>query len=872
MKSIIRTTSITVTLILLVGICAARGPAHAQAPHDVAGEVLLFDFEGDAALDRWETQPGAELALTDAWASRGRQALAVTFLRWEPSPEADVADAPEPEDDIEGLADAARSASQNPAAVATRDAGLLEALDRFNSLLDQPETGLLNRLEFDLHNAQDFPVTVRVGLREAERRLAPGGHFTVPPHSTRACSLVLGMPAMRARLQDVQTPSNVVALSISMMLPDRDCIVYADNFRLTVDLLSAATEVASMATEIRDGTGAMPEAVAGRLSAETARLAALADRLLLDIGGGFESWEQVRELRERLVELEGRVERLLPDFNQARIQARSAALGDVPMVLAAESSMRQVFLEQERFRAEFTAEYRMQAARNEYESFQAIIVPVGRDLEAVSWEVEPPRDAAGAELPVTVRVVGYVDTDQPRYTVPDTGWWPDPLLDFMTEIAQIPSDEVVPLWVTVEVPTDATAGLYEGALTVHATDVEPQRLPFSVEVWNFEIPRRSSLRTLFSMSHLAGITPGTLYGDDSGRMQEIYENWLLDRYRIDPTFIYGANPPHWSAERLRELLDRGLQVIRVISINPRRGQPLPEDYWEGMFEERISRAEDYFAVLDEAGASERDDVLQLTYLFDEWSDAQDGGLEIVHETARRISERWGERPEVVNSSCAYDHTYGLGRSGGDAIDIWFPGMATYENNLAHIERARRDGKQIWWYFAIGSFSPRPNWWIESPSIEARLIMGAMTAKYRPDGFMYYNIARWWERPTDRWEADHGRRGIISEGPRTRWHPNSIGRNPGSLANGDGSLICPGPDGPLATIRLENVRDGMEDYEYYVLLRRLLEERGLPAHEAEVAPEVVESIGSFTYDPAAVEAERRRLAERIVELLGNEPRD
>ncbi len=873
MKSIMWQKIFVMTLLALLGACVSGAPVHAQADHGAPGEVLLFDFEGDAALDRWETQPGAELALTDAWASRGRHALAVTFLRWEPSPEADVADAPEPEDDIEGLADAARAASQTPAAVATREAGLLEALDRFNSLLDQPETGLLDRLEFDLHNPHEFSVSVRVGLREAERRLAPSALFTVPPHSTRACSLVLGMPTLRARLQDVRTPSNVVALSISMMLPARECTVYADNFRLKVDLLSATEELAATADDMRDRTAEMPDAVGGRLSAETAQLAELANRLRLDLTEGhFDSWEQVRDLRERLGLLQDRVEQFRPDFNQARIRARSAALGDAPMVLAAESSMRQVFLEQERFEAEFSDQYRLQAARNEYESFQTVIVPVGIDLEAVTWEIAAPRNAAGAELPVSVRVVGYVDTDQPRYTVPHTGWWPDPLLDFMAEIDRIASDEVVPLWVTAQVPADAAPGLYEGALTVRADGVEPQRLPFSVEVWDFEISRTSSLRTLFSMSHMSGITPGTLYGEDSARMHELYEDWLLERYRIDPTFIYGASPPRWSAERLRELLDRGLQVVRVISINPRRGQPLPEDYWEGMFEERISRAEDYFEVLDEAGVSDHEGVLQLTYLFDEWSDAQDGGIDIVHETAQRITQRWAERPEILNSSCARSHLYGLGRSGGGAIDIWFPGMGTYENNLAHIERAREAGKQIWWYFAIGSFSPRPNWWIESPSIEARLIMGAMTAKYRPDGFMYYNIARWWERPTDRWEAEHGRRGIISEGPRTRWHPNSIGRNPGSLANGDGSLICPGPDGPLATIRLENVRDGMEDYEYYVLLRRLLEERGLPAHEAEVAPEVVESIGSFTYDPAAVEAERRRLAERIVELLGNEPRD
>lgn len=36
----------------------------------------------------------------------------------------------------------------------------------------------------------------------------------------------------------------------------------------------------------------------------------------------------------------------------------------------------------------------------------------------------------------------------------------------------------------------------------------------------------------------------------------------------------------------------------------------------------------------------------------------------------------------------------------------------------------------------------PNSYIESSGIEPRLMMGAMTAKFRPDGFLYYEIAFW----------------------------------------------------------------------------------------------------------------------------------
>ena len=41
-------------------------------------------------------------------------------------------------------------------------------------------------------------------------------------------------------------------------------------------------------------------------------------------------------------------------------------------------------------------------------------------------------------------------------------------------------------------------------------------------------------------------------------------------------------------------------------------------------------------------------------------------------------------------------------------------------------------------------------------------------------------------------------------------------------NGEGQLIYPGPGGsPYSSVRLENFRDGMEDYEYLFRLKELL---------------------------------------------------
>ena len=48
------------------------------------------------------------------------------------------------------------------------------------------------------------------------------------------------------------------------------------------------------------------------------------------------------------------------------------------------------------------------------------------------------------------------------------------------------------------------------------------------------------------------------------------------------------------------------------------------------------------------------------------------------------------------------------------------------------------------------------------------------------------------------------------------------------------MVYPGPDGPLSSIRLEAIRDGIEDYEYLRLLERktasLTKKRSTPARQ------------------------------------------
>ena len=152
-------------------------------------------------------------------------------------------------------------------------------------------------------------------------------------------------------------------------------------------------------------------------------------------------------------------------------------------------------------------------------------------------------------------------------------------------------------------------------------------------------------------------------------------------------------------------------------------------------------------------------------------------------------------------------------------------------------------------------------------------MGAQTQRFRPDGFLYWETASWKSQTSP-----------IQSGPFTTWQPRSF-----AGWHGDGQwFCCGGPDNMLlATIRLENFRDGVEDLWYAKLLEQKLRavESGKlnvksggdtdpksslaswmqRARKALAVPtEVARSVANFSTDPVVLYRWRDEMADLIEE--------
>jgi hypothetical protein len=212
-------------------------------------------------------------------------------------------------------------------------------------------------------------------------------------------------------------------------------------------------------------------------------------------------------------------------------------------------------------------------------------------------------------------------------------------------------------------------------------------------------------------------------------------------------------------------------------------------------------------------------------------------------------------------------------------NLWCPGSAHVLRE--DVESRHAAGEQFWWYVCTGPKAPYATLFIDHPGTEMRVWLW-QTWDFNIDGVLVWATNHWtspcaypdslqnpYLDPMS-WVSGYD----TPKGTKKPWG-NGDGRfvyPPESIADGakDGFVDEP----PVGCIRLEMLRDGIEDYEYFAMLKKLLAAKGgkLSAskrteYEAllKVPAEVTTSPINFTASPAPMEAHRAKLARAIATL-------
>lgn len=183
-----------------------------------------------------------------------------------------------------------------------------------------------------------------------------------------------------------------------------------------------------------------------------------------------------------------------------------------------------------------------------------------------------------------------------------------------------------------------------------------------------------------------------------------------------------------------------------------------------------------------------------------------------------------------------------------SVKIWCAITSLYNEDF--LEARRKAGEDVWLYVCCGPRPPFANFFIDQQGVDHRVLFWQAWQRHAT-GVLYWRVNYWYGLlPTT---------GDEPRWPDVPWDCEKLTTYREFKVNGDGWLIYPGRDWtPLPSVRLENIRDGIEDYEYLWLLRELDPENKLLV----VGDDISQSLTKYCRDPKTIEAKRLAVARAI----------
>ena len=542
------------------------------------------------------------------------------------------------------------------------------------------------------------------------------------------------------------------------------------------------------------------------------------------------------------------------------------------------------------------------AAKGEWETLQ-FVVKSHTPLEKVTVEVEPPIHESGAKLDeFQVAVVGFVPIDHPsNYFRTEeaawyrkiavgaqgsdgwAGWWPDPLLPKNT--FDLKAERAQPVWIIFRIPRDAQPGDYLGQVRLRVGSSIVKRVPLRCHIWDFALPERTSFPAIYD----ARLGPGREFW--GRRFDEVYPQLVAfmaerrlcpDAIRPDPVMRFENGNviadfttydrvaewyfdklglPSSYAPHLFYIFGWGFPPREAFGQRPYPGEPPYEGVDRSKLRPEYKEAYQaclraYWNHMKDRGWADR-----ITLYI---SDEPFADLPEIKEQMKAVCTMIREvDPSIPIYSSTWEHV----PEWDGYITVW--GFGHYGRVAPEkFPAIREKGAKIWYttdgqmcidtpYCAVERLLPH---YCFHNGVLAYEFWGVAWHTYNPYEFGWHSFIPQSDRPGQSFWVRY--------------------------PNGDGYLIYPGQpigyDGLVSSIRLEQAREGVEDYEYLVLLRDLIAQakaRGQNTKEVEqVLAEARQLV--FTPNPGGrystkmlphperVEEVRREVARAIVNLSKN----
>lgn len=486
------------------------------------------------------------------------------------------------------------------------------------------------------------------------------------------------------------------------------------------------------------------------------------------------------------------------------------------------------------------ATLRMSMAKNEIESCQIYLASEnGHSDLSISFTTF--ENGVGGSLETEMTMHHYVSTESvnnSNYKVQ----YPDamiPLSQF-----DIKSGYSQGFLLKAKADKNVSAGLYESKVTVTNADGEVVKLAkVYVEVWDMTLPDESSCATAFGLSWYEIYTKHQLYeGDDSQLYKNYYEYLLENRisaYHMPYSFDDPRIDDYINDPRVSSFCVDGCQT---------NFERLTDDELSELYEKYGDnenwKKKAYFYYVDEP--STQSQITELRYANDRLERLFPGSR---HVTPIIRNPWYSDRDQVevvselTNLWCpvsSFFADYSL--VSGDffntvrASSLGIDSVNKYGLGADRFTAYKEAGDELWWYVCVLPQAPFANFFTNYQG-EASRVLFWQQYMYGVDGCLYWSVNYW-------------------DGSEWRTSDNNF-------YSGDGLLLYCGHRygvyGPIGSIRIEYIRDGIEDFEYLTMAEKLCGKEAVN----EILSTVTTGIVSYTDDSKVIEAAKTELAKLIM---------
>lgn len=412
------------------------------------------------------------------------------------------------------------------------------------------------------------------------------------------------------------------------------------------------------------------------------------------------------------------------------------------------------------------------------------------------------------------------------------GWYPDALIPSGTPKFGLPmkveAGKLQGIWVDLVIPADAQAGKYQGKVVVSGNGRADQTIPLTLEVYNFAMPAQRHMRFRIGYSGYDEVANYYKIQSGSEEFQKIEDDLFRlcwEDCRFVPTTHYGTpRVPYkgtgdsfrfdWTSydKRFGKYLDGSAfadkQPVNIWSLPVCVDGGIPTG----------GRSGDLRALDTELLAGAVKDIVRhwaekgwnldgsFVYIADEPDPARYAFIKKACETVLKASDN-----KIRTSAALYTH-FG---ANGPALVKEFAGYVTMWDiagdymNLAALAERQKAGDFIGFYQGSEPFEG-------SEALDGDGLSMAtwpvIAWRNKLDTLFLYNMTEWTyfrlDRSTRPWAKL--KREIWEQPLNQSWQTNS-----------QGVLLYPGQyvgvRGVLPSIRMKQIRRGMQDYEYYWLI-------------------------------------------------------